>query len=64
MLKRTFKSFIAGKKGAREDLPAGCNESLGIGYLRFLNYTLNYNKLKGAEMIKHLEKHKHKVKTI
>tara|TARA_Y100001960_G_scaffold327686_1_gene414732 strand:- start:816 stop:1325 length:510 start_codon:yes stop_codon:yes gene_type:complete len=60
ILKRTFTSFITGKKGAREDLPEGCNEKLGIGYLRFIKYTLTYHK-ELKEMYAELAEHKDKI---
>lgn len=63
-IKRTFISFATGKKGYREDLPKGCNESFGLGYLELLKIILNYKKTKGAEMTIALKDYMHKVKTI
>jgi len=60
ILKRTFLSFITGKNGAREDLPQGCNEKLGIGYLRFIKYTLTYNK-ELEQMFEKLKGHENKI---
>jgi adenylate kinase family enzyme len=60
ILKRTFLSFITLKNGARDDLPKGCNEKLGLGYLRFIRYTLTYNKILKI-MYKELEDSKDKI---
>lgn len=60
ILKRTFLSFITGKKGTREDLPEGCNEKLGIGYLKFIKYTLTYEK-ELKEMFKEIEDYDSKI---
>jgi adenylate kinase family enzyme len=61
ILKRTFLSFITGKKGAREDLPEGCNEKLGIGYLKFIRYTLLYYK-ELEEMFEEIKFYNSKIK--